>query len=55
VKAAFADKGVQKRFADLGHAIPAVDRLTPAALAAHHKGEVDRWWPVIKAAGIKAP
>jgi len=54
VKAAFADRGVKKRFADLGHEIPPADRLTPQALGAHHKAEVARWWPVIKAAGIKA-
>ena len=27
---------------------------TPAALAAHHKAEIEKWWPIIKAAGIKA-
>jgi tripartite-type tricarboxylate transporter receptor subunit TctC len=54
VQAAFADAGVQKRFAQLGHAIPPRERQTPAALAAHHKAEVARWWPVIKAAGITA-
>jgi len=27
---------------------------SPQALFAHHKAELDRWWPVIKAAGIKA-
>jgi tripartite-type tricarboxylate transporter receptor subunit TctC len=53
VKAAFADATVRKRFADLGHAIPSGDRLTPQALGAHHKAEIGRWWPVIKAAGIK--
>jgi hypothetical protein len=26
---------------------------TPAALAAHQKGEIDKWWPIIKAANIK--
>jgi len=53
VKSAFADPAVRKRFADLGHAIPPVEQQTPQALAAHHKAEVARWWPVIKAAGIK--
>lgn len=53
VRAAFADEGVRKRFAGLGHAIPPVERQTPQALAAHHKAEVGRWWPVIKAAGLK--
>jgi tripartite-type tricarboxylate transporter receptor subunit TctC len=53
VSAAFADPGVQKRFADLGHAIPPRELQSPPALAAHHKAELDRWWPIIKAAGIK--
>lgn len=54
VSAAFADPAVQKRFADLGHALPPRESQTPQALATHHKAELDRWWPVIKAAGIKA-
>jgi tripartite-type tricarboxylate transporter receptor subunit TctC len=53
VSAAFADAVVQKRFADLGHALPSREQQTPQALLAHHKAELDRWWPVIKAAGIK--
>ena len=27
--------------------------LTPAALAAYHKSEIDKWWPLIKGANIK--
>jgi hypothetical protein len=27
--------------------------LTPQALAAHHKAEIEKWWPIIKAANIK--
>ena len=33
---------------------PAPDQQTPAALAAHQRSEIERWWPVIKAANIKA-
>ena len=51
---AFADPSVRKRFADLGHEIPGRDQLTPEALAAYHKAELDKWWPIMKAAGIKA-
>jgi len=54
VSAAFADPAVRKRFADLGHEIPAPDQQSPQALFAHHKAELERWWPLIKAAGIKA-
>ena len=53
VVTAFADPAVQKRIADLGQTIPPRDQLTPQALADYHKGEVDKWWPVIKAANIK--
>jgi tripartite-type tricarboxylate transporter receptor subunit TctC len=55
VVAAFADAAVQKRFADIGHAIPAREQQNPQALFAYHKAEVEKWWPIMKAAGIKAP
>jgi tripartite-type tricarboxylate transporter receptor subunit TctC len=54
LREALADPAVRKRLEDLGQEIPAVEQQTPEALRAHHKGEVDKWWPVIKAAGIKA-
>ena len=53
VVTAFSDPALQKRIADLGQTIPPRDQLTPRALAAYHKAEVDKWWPVIKAANIK--
>ena len=53
VVAAFEDPAVRKRIGDLGQAIPAREALTPAALATHHKAEVEKWWPIIKAANIK--
>jgi tripartite-type tricarboxylate transporter receptor subunit TctC len=53
VVTAFADPTVRKRIADLGQAIPPPEQLTPEALAAHHKAEVEKWWPIIKAANIK--
>ena len=51
---ALADPIVQKRFADLGHEIPSRDQMTPEALAIYHKSELDKWWPIMRAAGIKA-
>ena len=53
VVAAFEDPNVRKRIGDLGQAIPERNALTPAALSAHHKAEIDKWWPIIKAANIK--
>ena len=49
-----ADQAVRQRFADLGQEIPAREQLTPEALYAYHKEEIDKWWPLIKAAGLKA-
>jgi len=49
-----ADPGVQQRFKDLGQEIWPRDKQNPQALAAQHKAEIDKWWPIIKAAGIKA-
>jgi tripartite-type tricarboxylate transporter receptor subunit TctC len=37
-----------------GFAIPPPDRQTPQALAAYQKAEIDKWWPIIRDAGIKA-
>jgi tripartite-type tricarboxylate transporter receptor subunit TctC len=51
---ALADPLVQKRVAALGMSIPEQAELTPQALYAYHKGELDKWWPIIKSYGIKA-
>jgi hypothetical protein len=34
--------------------IPPRNQQTPEALTAFQKSEIEKWWPVIKAAGIKA-
>jgi tripartite-type tricarboxylate transporter receptor subunit TctC len=51
---ALVDPSVRKRFADLGLNVPPREELTPNALAELHRGEVQKWWPIIKAANIKA-
>jgi len=47
------DEAVKKRMADIGQEIWPVAQRTPEALAAQQKTEIERWWPIIKAAGIK--
>ena len=49
-----ADSNVLARLADLGQHIPPREQQTPEALRAYQKAEIDKWWPIIKAAGIKA-
>jgi tripartite-type tricarboxylate transporter receptor subunit TctC len=50
---ALADPAVRQRFNDLGHEIVPREQQTPQALAAYHKAEIAKWWPIIKAANIK--
>ncbi len=52
---ALADAGARQRFSDQGHEIPQREQQTPEALAAFHKAEIEKWWPIIKAANIKPP
>ena len=50
---ALADPTVRTRLADLGQEIFPPDEQTPEALGAFHKAEIEKWWPILKAAGIK--
>jgi tripartite-type tricarboxylate transporter receptor subunit TctC len=51
---ALAAPEVRARFADLGLALYPREEQTPEALAAVQKADIEKWWPIIKAAGIKA-
>ena len=50
---ALADPTVRKRLDELGQDIPTREQQTPEMLFAHHKAEIEKWWPIIKAANIK--
>jgi tripartite-type tricarboxylate transporter receptor subunit TctC len=50
---ALADPTVRHRYADLGLDIPPHEQQTPEALLAFQQAEIAKWWPIIKAAGIK--
>jgi tripartite-type tricarboxylate transporter receptor subunit TctC len=52
--AALAARDVRARFADLGLDLFSREEQTPEALAAVQKADIEKWWPIIKAAGIKA-
>ena len=54
VVGSLADAAVRRRFAEQGQEIPLLAQQTPKALAAYHKAEVDKWWPIVKASNIKA-
>jgi tripartite-type tricarboxylate transporter receptor subunit TctC len=51
---ALADPGMRARLADLGQEIFPREQQSPKALAAFQKAEIEKWWPIIKEAGIKA-
>jgi tripartite-type tricarboxylate transporter receptor subunit TctC len=50
-----ADPTVRQRLTELGHVIATREEQTPEALGAFHKAEIEKWWPLIKAANIKPP
>jgi tripartite-type tricarboxylate transporter receptor subunit TctC len=50
---ALAHGETRRRFADLGLDAPGPTQQTPEGLRAFQKSEINKWWPIIKAAGIK--
>ena len=50
---ALADPVLRKRLVDIAQDIFPREQLTPQALHAYQQAEIDKWWPIIKAANIK--
>ncbi len=48
------DAAFRQKLTGQGLEIPPCEQQTPEALAAYQKAEIEKWWPIIKAAGIKA-
>lgn len=48
------DPDMTRKLEDLSYEIPPREQLTPEALALLQKTEIDKWWPIIKAARITA-
>ena len=53
VVAALSDPAIRKRFAEQSYVLTPRENLTPEYLRAFQKAEIAKWWPIIKAAGIK--
>lgn len=51
---ALDSQDVRRRLEDLGQVIPPPDQQTAEALGAYHKAEIEKWWPIIKAANMTA-
>jgi len=54
VTQALADPAIRSRIADMGLDMPAADQRTPDALRALQKADIEKWWPIIQDAGLKA-
>ena len=49
-----ADPIARQRLAELGEDTPPPDQQTPEFLAAFQQAEINKWWPIIKAANISS-
>jgi tripartite-type tricarboxylate transporter receptor subunit TctC len=54
LKKALANAATRKKLVDLAQDIFPPDQQTPEALRTFQQAEIDKWWPIIKKAGIKA-
>jgi tripartite-type tricarboxylate transporter receptor subunit TctC len=53
VAEALVDPAVHQRLTDFGLDVAPDNQRTPEALRAYNKAEIEKWWPIIKAAGVK--
>ena len=51
---ALADPAVRARFVELGLDVASREQQTPEGLSAFQKAEIEKWWPIIKEAGVQA-
>ena len=49
-----ADPAVRARLTDLGQEIFPREQQTPAALGAINKADIEKWWPIIRAAAVSS-
>src|SRR3954454_21607488 len=49
-----ADPTTKAKFAERGLDVATREQQTPEGLAAFNKAEIEKWWPLIRAAGVKA-
>jgi hypothetical protein len=49
-----AEPSLKAKFSELGLDVATAEQQTPEGLAAFQKAEIEKWWPTIKAAGVKA-
>jgi len=54
IRAALLDPDTRKKLADLAQVIYPTEQQSPQTLHDFQKAEIEKWWPIIKAAGIKA-
>jgi len=53
VVSTLTDPVIRQKLVDLSQEIFPPEQLSPEALAAYQQAEIDKWWPIIRAANIK--
>jgi len=50
---ALADPATRSKLAELAQELPPPEQQTPEVLGAYQRAEIEKWWPIVKEAGIK--